>query len=123
MSLERPVVLIAEDDPSIRLTLQFVLEHEGFEIVFAEDGDKALETAKSRLPDAILLDHVMPKKDGKEVLEELRREPSTRDIPVLVLSGMTPRSGEEWPGAIFVAKPFAPDDLIDRLKEALGGPE
>ena len=118
----KPVVLVAEDDPSVRLALEFVLKYEGFDVVFAEDGAKALEVAKNDLPDAILLDQKMPKMDGKQVLQALRGHEPTSSIPVFVLSGMSQESGNEWPGADFVGKPFSPDDLVARIRGAIATP-
>jgi DNA-binding response OmpR family regulator len=109
-------VLVAEDDPSVRLTLQFVLEDEGFEVFLAGDGEEALEVARAESPDVILLDQIMPKMDGKEVLAALRDDSSTKDVHVLVLSGMARGAPEDWPGAHFVGKPFTPDDLVARIR-------
>lgn len=110
---------MAEDDPSIRLALEFVLKYEGFEVVFAEDGMKALELAKNDLPDVILLDHVMPKMDGKEVFAKLRDHEPTSAIPVLVLTGMSRSTTDDWQGADFIAKPFSPDELVERIRGAI----
>lgn len=115
-----PKVLVAEDDPSVRLTIEFVLEDEGFEVLLAPDGEAALRMALESLPDVILLDQMMPKMDGKEVLNALRAHGSTKDIPVLVLSGMSRGSDDEWPGAVFVGKPFAPEALIEHIRTAVG---
>ncbi|MDQ3985332.1 MAG: response regulator [Actinomycetota bacterium] len=120
MADERPVVLVAEDDPSVRLALEFVLKYEGFDVVFAEDGIKALEMARNARPDIILLDHLMPKMDGREVLGELKGDENTSGIPVLVLTGMPERDSENWEGAEFVGKPFTPDELIAKINAALG---
>lgn len=114
-----PKVLVAEDDPSVRLALQFVLEDEGFDVFMATDGEEALALARSESPDVILLDQIMPKMDGKEVLAALRDDPTTRDVHVLVLSGMSRGSPEDWPGAHFVGKPFTPDDLVARIRALL----
>jgi DNA-binding response OmpR family regulator len=118
--MDKPVVLVAEDDPSVRMTLEFVLEDEGFDVISAHDGAEALEVATERLPDVILLDQIMPKMDGKQVLNALRGSESTRAIPVFVLSGMTRGDANEWPGAHFIGKPFSPDDLVDRIRGVLG---
>jgi CheY-like chemotaxis protein len=115
-----PRVLVAEDDPSVRLTIGFVLEDEGFDVLMAADGEAALRMALESLPDVILLDQMMPKMDGKQVLTALRADESTKDIPVLVLSGMSRESPDEWPGAVFVGKPFAPDALIEHIRTAVG---
>jgi CheY-like chemotaxis protein len=117
---ERPKVLIAEDDASVRMTLEFVLEDEGFSVLTAEDGAEALRIAGQELPDVILLDQVMPKMDGKRVFSALRSEDATRAIPVLVLTGMGRGPEEEWPGAHFVGKPFSPDDLVQAIRDVLG---
>ncbi len=117
--MNQPVVLVAEDDPSIRLALEFVLKYEGFDVVFAEDGLKALELAKNGLPDVILLDHVMPKMDGKAVFAALKDHEPTSSIPVLVLTGMTNTNTGDWQGADFIAKPFSPDELVERIRVAI----
>lgn len=112
------VILIAEDDPSVRMTIEFVLQDEGFDVLIAEDGEQAVEVAQSSLPDVILLDQIMPKMGGKEVLAALRREEATSAIPVLVLSGMS-RDPAGWPGAHFIGKPFSPEELVRRIREVI----
>jgi CheY-like chemotaxis protein len=114
-----PVVLVAEDDASVRLTLEFVLKDGGYEVLFAHDGEEALRLAQTSLPSAILLDQVMPKMDGKEVLSALRDDEATAQIPVFVLTGMDRGPAEEWEGAHFVGKPFSPSDLLSQLKSAI----
>jgi DNA-binding response OmpR family regulator len=104
------------------MTLEFVLEDEGFEVILAEDGEQALALALSETPDVILLDQIMPKLDGKQVLTALRAAVSTKDIPVLVLTGMARGAPEDWPGAHFVGKPFSPDELVDRIRKVLALP-
>jgi DNA-binding response OmpR family regulator len=113
-----PVVLVAEDDEGVRSTLEVVLGIEGFDVLLAGDGRAALDLAREIGPDVILLDRIMPRMDGRELLGALRAEPATRDIPVLVLSGMPPEPNE-WPGAEFVGKPFDVDELVKRVRAAL----
>jgi DNA-binding response OmpR family regulator len=113
---DKPVVLVAEDDPSVRMAIEFVLKYEGFEVIFAHDGEEALQVARANKPDCILLDQVMPKMDGREVLGALKSHESTSAIPVLVLSGVADEEQESWDGADFVGKPFSPEDLIDRIR-------
>lgn len=112
-------VLVAEDDASVRLTIEFVLQDEGFEVFLAEDGEEALKIAQTELPDVILLDQIMPKLDGKQVLHALRADESTKDIPVFVLTGMARGAPEEWPGARFVGKPFSPEELVVMIRQRL----
>jgi DNA-binding response OmpR family regulator len=114
-----PLVLVAEDDFNVRLTLEIVLEDEGFEIILAADGEEALRAARESHPDVILLDQIMPKLDGKQVLHALRADEATRDIPVLVLSGMERGVAADWPGAQFVGKPFSPEELVRRIRAVL----
>jgi CheY-like chemotaxis protein len=116
----QPTVLIAEDDPSVRMTLEFVLEDEGYRVVIAEDGEAALRAVHAEMPDVILLDQMMPKMDGRQVLAALQSDEGTRAIPVLVLTGMARGPEDEWPGADFVGKPFSPDDLLERIRRVLG---
>jgi CheY-like chemotaxis protein len=125
------VILVAEDDESVRMTLEFVLEDEGFEVLLAADGEEALGIALDRLPDAILLDQLMPKLSGRQVLDVLQVRDETRSIPVFILSGMDPSLRmpgvegdvvEQWLGAQFVGKPFDPEELVTSIRRALGGP-
>lgn len=99
------------------MMVRFILEDEGFEVIVAEDGEQALELARTRIPDAILLDQVMPKLDGRAVLEQLRSNAATKTTPVFVLSGMELGRPDEWPGALFLRKPFDPVELLRRLRE------
>lgn len=114
-----PLILVAEDDFNVRLTLEIVLEDEGFEIILAADGEEALRAARESHPDVILLDQIMPKLDGKQVLQALRADEATRDIPVLVLSGMERGVPDDWPGAEFIGKPFSPEELVRRIRAVL----
>jgi CheY-like chemotaxis protein len=116
---ERPVVLVAEDDPSVRMAIEFVLAGEGFEVLLAEDGERALAMAHTKSPDAILLDQMMPKLDGRQVLSRLRESEDTAEIPVLVLTGWARGAPGDWPGARFVGKPFVPDDLVECIRDVI----
>ncbi len=101
------------------MTIEFLLEDEGFEVILAEDGERALNMARTKSPDAILLDLMMPKLDGKQVFSRLRESEQTASIPVFVLSGMARDAPHEWAGAHFVGKPFNPGALIESIRGAL----
>ena len=122
---DKPLALIAEDDAGVRMTLEFVLADEGFEVLSAEDGEQALNLALERSPDAILLDGMMPKMTGKQVLTALRALKTTAETPVFVLTGMDPAfenaggADAEWPGAHFIGKPFDPDELVEGIRRVL----
>ena len=79
-------VLIVEDDRFLRRACQARLEQQGYTILTAQDGEEALRIARTEVPDLILLDLLMPKLNGLEVLRVLRAEEGTRAVPVLVLS-------------------------------------
>ena len=79
-------VLLAEDDRFLRRACETALTRRGIIVLAAEDGERAIELIKSEHPDLILLDLLMPKKTGIEVLRVIKADPSTRDIPVLILS-------------------------------------
>lgn len=103
------------------MTLQFVLEDEGFDVLFAENGRQALDLALNENPDCLLLDQLMPIMDGTQVLAELRRNEDTRSLPVFVLSGMSRSDSDQWGDAFFVGKPFSPEELVTRIKSVLPG--
>ncbi|MBI2031899.1 MAG: response regulator [Candidatus Levybacteria bacterium] len=81
-------ILIAEDDKYLRNAIRVKLEKAGFTAIVAEDGQQAIEQLKTNVPDVIILDLVMPVKDGFTVLEEVRANPLTKRIPVIVASNL-----------------------------------
>jgi len=84
----KPKVLVVDDDQEFLELIEFNLEREGCEILTATNGVQALHTARSALPDVILLDLMLPDVDGFSVCEILHAQPSTREIPVIVLSAL-----------------------------------
>ncbi len=81
-------VLFIEDEEALQRTLGDSLERIGYEITKATDGEEGLRAARQTLPDLILLDLILPKKSGFEVLDELKKDPSTKQIPVMVLTNL-----------------------------------
>jgi len=79
-------ILLAEDDKLLVRAYKDGLEQDGFEVVLAADGKETVEKAKEESPDLILLDIVMPNKDGIEALETIKNEDKTRDIPVIIIT-------------------------------------
>ena len=116
-----PAILIAEDDPGIRMTLELVLGEENMEVHFASNGEEALDLARRIRPQVMVLDHMMPRKDGRAVVEELKAHEETKRIPVVILSGIARGEEQDWRGAEFLGKPFSPDELVDRIKSLLNG--
>lgn len=79
-------ILVVEDDQGQRLTIQRILEKEGYDLLLAEDGAQGLALARSRKPDLILLDVIMPKVNGNEVCRQLKEDESTKQIPIIFLT-------------------------------------
>jgi DNA-binding response OmpR family regulator len=118
-----PTVLVVEDDPTILALLEVNFEMEGFVVLTAEDGEAGFEVAKESKPDVIVSDVMMPKMSGLELVQALRGNPSTKRIPVVLLSakaqGADVRNGLESGADDYVTKPFEPLDLIDRVNAVL----
>ncbi len=112
---------IVDDDADIRRLLSYHFIEEGHEVSVGRDGEEILETIANDQPDLLVLDLMMPKLDGRQVLERLRASDTTAAIPVFVLSGMSRSASNEWPGAHFVGKPFNPESLVRSIRGALGG--
>ncbi|HOA36069.1 MAG TPA: response regulator [Bacillota bacterium] len=119
----RKNILLVEDEKNIILGVRTCLDAAGYKVEVAENGEMALEAVRRKKPDLILLDLVMPKCDGFEVLENLKNEPETSKIPVVVL---TAKAGEEdrkraieLGADAYMTKPFRPQELWDVLKNFL----
>jgi len=114
-------VLVVEDDPSIAMGLRINLESEGYEVHIADDGQLGLELARSLEPDLIVLDVMLPKRNGLEVLHDLRGE--GRTMPIIILSAksgeMDKVAGLELGAEDYVAKPFSLAELLARVRAAL----
>ena len=113
-------VLICDDEPSLRELIRISLEGP-YEIAEADDGEESLAVAKRLRPDLVILDVMMPRRNGIEVLTELRRDESLADTPVIVLTAQ-PETREEAlrHGADRVIdKPFVPDDISSAVEEVL----
>ena len=117
-------VLAVDDDPTIQRLLQVNLEMEGYEVVLAGNGEEALEVARAERPDCILLDVMMPKKDGWQVCAELREDPDLAHVPVVFLSARAQDSdverGESLGANEYVTKPFDPMELLDLVARLTG---
>lgn len=116
-------ILVAEDDPMIFKLVDFRLKHMGHEIFWANDGGKAVEMARSTVPDLILLDVMMPVMDGFQVLKRLMADPVVQDIPVIMLTARGQESdivkGIQGGASDYVVKPFSFPELIARMNVAL----
>jgi DNA-binding response OmpR family regulator len=120
-----PVVLVADDDEDILALVQLRLSRSGFEVIVARDGQDALQLAQDRHPDLAVLDWMMPKATGLEVLRAIRADSATADIPVVLLTARASESdiqeGLDAGAADYIAKPFSPQELAARVHDILGG--
>jgi DNA-binding response OmpR family regulator len=121
---ERPLVLVADDDPDILSLVTLRLERDGYEVIGAPDGERAVEEALERTPDLALIDVSMPKLDGYEVTERLRQHEPTSAIPIILLTARVQDSdvarGIQAGADDYVRKPFSTADLRTRVQAALG---
>jgi DNA-binding response OmpR family regulator len=113
------LVLVIEDEKEIRDLVRYNLERASFRVTAVGDGEEGLDRAFAARPDAIVLDLMLPGRNGLEVLRELRGEPSTRDVPVVVLTAraaeMDKLLGFEHGADDYLTKPFSPRELIARI--------
>ena len=86
--MEKKKILVIEDDSVLQKALQEFLAEEGFEIFSALDGEEGIKMGKEKLPDLILLDIILPKKDGYEVLKDLKSDEATKKIPIVLLTNL-----------------------------------
>jgi two-component system, OmpR family, alkaline phosphatase synthesis response regulator PhoP len=116
-------ILIIEDEKDLVLTLRFRLEHNGYEVLTAYDGDEGLKKAQNSRPDLIILDLMLPKMDGYRICGILKSDERYKKIPVLILSARAQEAdkkmGEEIGADAYVTKPFEPEELLDKIKELM----
>ena len=118
-------ILVVDDDPVIQKLLSVNFEMEGYRVVTASDGEEALDRVLSEAPAVVVLDVMMPKVDGIEVLRRIRANPGTGSTPVLLLSAKAQANDIEDGMAAgadaYLTKPFEPLDLLDRVALLLRG--
>jgi CheY-like chemotaxis protein len=117
-------VLLAEDDRFLRRAAESRLRQNGFTVLPAVDGEEALKVARAERPDLILLDLIMPKLQGFEVLKSLKQDPATAPIPVIVLSNLgqdedLKRAMELGAVAYFIKAHLSLQDLVQRVAQTL----
>jgi len=117
----RKKILVVEDHAELLELLRLQFKEEGFAIATATDGIEAVRKARALVPDLILLDVMLPELDGFAVCELLRKDKSTRQIPIIMISGLSgqlPRcAGIEAGATDFVSKPVTPANLVIRVRQ------
>jgi DNA-binding response OmpR family regulator len=121
---EKPVILLVDDDPQFLDLYTLRLNQAGFQVLQAKNGKEGLELAKSQKPDLILLDVLMPVMDGAETLVALKGEETTKNIPILILTGLEDSAEDikfaQESGAVdFINKTVDFKDLLKKIKEIL----
>ena len=118
-------ILVVDDDPVILQLRQVNFEMEGFTVITAADGREGVERTRADRPDVVVSDVMMPRMSGLELVAELKGDPATASIPVLLLTAKAQQadvsSGLEQGADDYVTKPFEPLDLVDRVNRLLDG--
>ena len=123
-------ILIVDDDPDLVESVRIILESKGYEVEAAYDGVEGLEKVKEFNPDLIVLDVMMPRKNGYEVCRELKSDPKYSNIPILLLTAVVSQipsssqytldQGMETEADDYVDKPVEPEELVRRVEVLLG---
>ena len=120
-------ILIVDDSPSQLMGIRRIVEKLGHEALTAEDGAAGVEMAKKELPDLILMDVVMPNLNGFQATRSISREPTTKHIPVILVTTKDQETDRMWgmrQGArAYLTKPFSEEELAQLILETLGGGE
>jgi len=119
-----PLVVLVDDEPSIRETVSFILEMEGFEVASAADGEAGLDLVRRLRPAVVLLDGMMPRRDGFDVCRHIRSDPALAGVTVIMLTALGQQTDRERARAAgahhFFTKPFDEEELITLLRRLTG---
>jgi CheY-like chemotaxis protein len=114
-------VLVVEDEPDMTMVITHFLQYAGYEVLTAANGKEGIEKAASEKPDLILSDTQMPVMNGWEMLEELRKQPMSKHIPVIMVTGRYEKydiaAAAAYGIADYIAKPFDPSLLLEKISD------
>jgi DNA-binding response OmpR family regulator len=117
-------ILVADDEPNIVLSLEFLLKQAGFRVRTVSNGEAALAAIAQELPDLVLLDVMIPGRDGYAVCQEIRSNPAWRDMRIIMLtakgSDIQREKGLSLGADEYVTKPFSTRELVERIRRILG---
>jgi DNA-binding response OmpR family regulator len=121
--MRKPRILIADDEPNIVLSLEFLMQRAGYAVEVVDNGEEAFRRASEEPPDLMLLDVMLPRLSGFEVCQRLRALPACRSLPIVMLTAKG-RDGEVSKGlalgaTAYVTKPFSVQDLVGQVKRIL----
>lgn len=118
-------ILIADDEPNIVISLEFLLEREGYRVLVARDGQDALDAMAREQPDLVLLDVMLPRLSGYDVCQRIRDNPAWAGVKVLMLTArgreVEIAKGLALGADAYVTKPFSTRDLLQQIRRYLGG--
>jgi DNA-binding response OmpR family regulator len=116
-------ILIADDEPNILVSLDYLMKREGYTVLLAHDGQEALDLLRAQRPRLVLLDVMMPKKTGFEVCQEVRQDDALKDTLILMLTARGRETdvvkGLALGANAYMTKPFSTRDLVGRVRELL----
>lgn len=123
--MDKKTILIVEDEKGMREALKETLEESDYTTILAEDGEKGMEMARQHKIDLVLLDIILPKKDGFEVLRELKQDEKLKEIPVVLTTNLSETSDIQKAldlGATtyLVKSNYSLSDIVDKIREILG---
>ncbi len=117
-------ILIADDEPNIVISLEFLMRREGFDVQVATDGETVLQAISTQLPDLVLLDIMLPKMDGFEVCQQIRANPAWQSLKVVMLTAKgrdtEVNKGLALGADAYMTKPFSTRDLVTQVRQLLG---
>lgn len=120
---EKKTIIIADDEEHLNKLLTFKLTKDGFDVISFRNGENVAQKAAEIKPDLVILDLMMPIKDGMTTLRELKDNPETADIPTILLSAKSQEEdieqGIKAGAADYIIKPFSPSELLERINRAL----
>lgn len=119
-------IVFIEDESATQRALSDVLQREGYKVVSALDGESGFRLVEDEKPDLVLLDLILPKMDGFEVLERLKKDPQTRDIPIVILTNLermedVERALELGAKTYLTKANYSLQEVVDKVKKTLGG--
>ncbi|MCM8854747.1 MAG: response regulator [Candidatus Thiodiazotropha sp.] len=116
-------ILIVDDEPNIVLSVEYLMKREGYQVATANDGQTALELLSETTPDLLILDVMMPRKNGFEVCSEIRADPTLSGLPILMLSAKwreaEVKKGVSLGADAYITKPFSTHDLVNMVNKLL----
>ena len=117
-------VLLIEDEPNIIEAIRFILSRDGWRVDTHSDGETALATVRTKSPDLVILDVMLPNRSGYDILNDLRAEEATQDLPVLMLTARGQKKDRELAEKLgvnrFMTKPFSNGEILATVRELVG---